>query len=159
MKQSRMFACASAILLFATAAAAGQANNAAPSAAPAAEAPRRLIAPIRGPAELGFTKPVTKRSGQEITTTIKVKNMSKTNTIVGLKVDEFWYDKAGNPVTGDQYRHKRPLMPEETLDVVLHTPVNPKMDRNQYKFEHANGTIKTEPMTDKGELVSAAKKK
>ncbi len=156
MKQHRMLACASAILLFATAAAAGQAT---PAAAPAAEAPRRLIAPIRGQAELGFTKPVTKRSGQEITTTIKVKNMSKTNTIVGLKVDEFWYDKAGNPVTGDQYRHKRPLMPEEVLDVVLHTPVNPKMDRNQYKFEHANGTIKTEPMTDKGELVSASKKK
>lgn len=155
MKQHRMLACASAILLFATAAAAGQANNAAPPAAPAAEAPRRLVPPIRGQAELGFTKPVTKRSGQEITTTIKVKNLSKTNTIVGLKVDEFWYDKAGNPVTGDQYRHKRPLMPEESIDVVLHTPVNPKMDRNQYKFEHANGTIKTELMNDKGEVGAA----
>jgi hypothetical protein len=138
MKQHRMLACASAILLLASFAAAGQAQT-----------PRkRMVAPVRGEAELGFTKPVTKRTKGEIVTTIRVKNLSEANTIVGLKVDEFWYDKAGNPVTGDQYRHRKPLMPQEVIEVILHTPVNPKMDRNQYKFDHANGTIKTVPVPE-----------
>ena len=33
-------------------------------------------------------------------------------------------------------------MPGEVIDVVLRVPTNPKMSSNQYKFEHANGTIK-----------------
>ncbi len=143
MKIYRMLACASAILLLAGAHSAAQA----PAAAPA-----KFVTPVRGLAELGFTAPSTKRTGGEVVTTIKVKNMSKTNTIVGLKVDEFWYDKGGNPVTGDTYRHRKPLQPEETIDVVLHTPVNPKMDRNQYKFAHANGDIKAVKMNAKGEV-------
>ncbi len=137
MKQHPMLACASAILLFATVVAVGQAELT------AQEPRKRMVAPIRGEAELGFTKPVTKRTKGEIVTTIRVQNLSQTNTIVGLKVDEYWYDKGGDPVTGDQYRLRRPLMPQEVIEVVLNTPVNPKMDRNQYKFEHANGAIKT----------------
>jgi len=108
-----------------------------------AAAPVRLAPPVRGEAELGYLKPVTKRSkdGKFVDTTIKVKNLS-TGSIAGLKVDEYWYDKGGDPVTGDSSRWRKPLQPGEVIDVTLHTPVNPKMDRNQYKFEHANGTIK-----------------
>lgn len=138
MLNFRWLACAGAILLVATTAGAGQA----PAAAPA-PARSKFTPPVRGEAELGFTRPVTKRAGGEVTTTIRVKNLSDRFAIVGLKVDEYWYDKGGNPVTGDTYRHKRPLQPLEVIEVTLHTPVNPKMDRNQYKFEHANGTIKT----------------
>jgi hypothetical protein len=29
------------------------------------------------------------------------------------------------------------------ITVELKVPTDPRMDRNQYKFEHANGTIKT----------------
>ena len=109
-----------------------------------AQAPAtKLISPIRGQAELGYLRPVSKREGNMIVTTIKVKNMA-TAPIAGLKVDEFWYDKAGEPVTGAQpFRYRKALMPGEVIDVVLRVPTNPKMDRNQYKFEHANGTIKT----------------
>ncbi len=128
-------------MLIATGVAAAQAQGAKP-AAPAAAAPVRLAPPIRGQAELGYTKPVTKRSGTNIVTTIKVKNLSK-GSIAGLKVDEFWYDKGGDPVTGDTFRYREPLQPQEVIEVTLTTPVNPKMDRNQYKFEHLNGTIKT----------------
>ena len=142
MKDSRVLACASALFLISAAVIAGQ------------EAPRKFLPPVRGEAVLGYTKPSTKRVAGEIVTTIKVKNMSTTNNIVGLKVEEFWYDKKDNPVTGGEYRHRKPLGPGETLDVVIHTPTNSNMDRNQYKFSHANGTIKTEPMNDKGELVS-----
>ena len=109
-----------------------------------AQAPAtKLISPVRGEAELGFMKPVTKREGNMIITTIKVKNLASA-PIAGLKVDEFWYDKAGEPVTGAQpFRYRKALMPGEVIDVVLKVPTNPKMDRNQYKFEHANGSIKT----------------
>jgi hypothetical protein len=99
--------------------------------------------PIRGVAEVQLTKPVTTRVGNAIVTTMTVKNSSPTGSIVGLRIDEFWYDKAGTPVTGDTFRHRSPLRPGEIVEVTLRTPVNPRMDRNQYQFAHANGEIKT----------------
>jgi len=114
-----------------------------PSDEGAQPAPRKLVAPIRGEAEIGFTQPVSKRVGNMIVTTIKIKNLSK-GAIAGLKVDEFWYDKKGEPVTGAQpFRYRKPLQPGEVITVELKVPTDPRMDRNQYKFEHANGTIKT----------------
>ena len=142
------------VVLLATAAFAQQAKpGATPAPKPAAAAaqppaaPQRLAPPVRGEAELGYTKPVSKRSpdGKFVVTTIKVKNLA-TGSIAGLKVDEFWYDKGGEPVTGDTFRYRKPLQPGEVIEVTLRTPVNPKMDRNQYKFEHANGTIKTKAL-------------
>ena len=146
-----MLAFVGAGLLVAAAATAGQAKPAAAQAkpeAPAAQpaAPAKFVPPVRGEAELGYLKPVTKRSGTEIVTTIKVKNLSK-GPIAGLKVDEYWYDKAGDPVTGDSFRYRKPLLPGEVIEVTLRTPVNPKMDRNSYQFAHANGEIKTKKMT------------
>jgi hypothetical protein len=108
---------------------------------PAASVP--LVRPIRGVAEVQLTKPVTKRVGNAIVTTMTVKNSSPTGSIVGLRIDEFWYDQAGTPVTGDTFRHRSPLQPGEIVEVTLRTPVNPRMDRNQYQFAHANGEIKT----------------
>jgi len=109
----------------------------------ATPAPNKLVAPVRGEAEIGYTKPVSKNDGKFITTTIKVKNLSS-GAIAGLKVDEFWYDKDGNPVTGAQpFRYRKPLLPGEVIEVVLKVPVNKAMNRNQYKFEHANGKNKT----------------
>jgi hypothetical protein len=102
----------------------------------------KLVAPVRGEAELGYTKPAVKNDGKFITTTMKVKNMSS-GAIAGLKIDEFWYDKDGNPVTGSQpFRYRKPLQPGEVIEVVLKVPINKAMNRNQYKFEHANGKIK-----------------
>ena len=102
----------------------------------------KLVAPVRGEAELGYTKPVTKNDGKFVTSTMKVKNLAK-GAIAGLKIDEFWYDKDGNPVTGSQpFRWKKPLQPGEVIEVVLKSPINKAMNRNQYKFEHANGKIK-----------------
>lgn len=111
-------------------------------AAPAVTGGTKLISPVRGQAEIGYLTPVSKREGSMVVTTIKVKNLAAA-PIAGLKVDEFWYDKAGEPVTGAQpFRYRKPLMPGEVIDVVLRVPTNPKMNTNQYKFEHANGTIK-----------------
>lgn len=147
MKKQWMLACASALILVAGAAAAEQAQPATPAQQPAPPASKaKFVPPIRGQAELGFTKPVTKRVKDEIVTTIKVKNLSNSGSIAGLKVEEYWYDKAGDPVTGDRFMYRKPLLPQEIIEVTLRTPVNPKMDRNQYNFSHANGTIKTVSM-------------
>jgi hypothetical protein len=108
-------------------------------------APAKLVPPVRGVARLGYLKPVTKRSGNTIVTTIRVKNLSE-GSIAGLRVDDNWYDKKGEPVAGDTFRHRRPLQPGEILEITLTTPINPAMDRNAYRFVHANGDIKAELM-------------
>ena len=119
-----------------------------PAAAPAqqpAAAPARLAPPVRGEAELGFTKPVTKNDGKMVTTTFKVKNLTQ-GSIAGLKVEVYYYDKKGDPVTGDSFRYRKPLQPGEVIDIELKVPVNKQMQTSNYKFEHANGTIKPKAM-------------
>lgn len=152
MRMHRMLPYMSAILFAtvvafaspATAAAVG-AQEQAGQAAPAAPAKPRLVAPVRGTAELNYTKPVikaTKIAGKDhVVTTFQVKNVA-TGAVAGLKIEEFWYNKKGDTVTGDTYRHMKPLQPGEVITVTLETPRAPEMDRNQYKFEHANGSIK-----------------
>jgi hypothetical protein len=103
---------------------------------------RRLIAPVRGEAQLDITKPNTRVVSGEVVTTITVRNASS-GAIAGLRVDENWYDKGGNPVGGDTYRHPRPLREGEVVTITLTTPRRPTMDTNRYEFTHANGTIKT----------------
>lgn len=117
---------------------------AAQGAQPPAARPR-LVAPVRGVAQIGYTKPVVKRGDKGgktfVITTMRVRNMA-TGPIAGLKVDDFWYDKQGNPLPSDSYRHPRPLQPGEVITVVLETPLDPRMNRNQWQFSHANGDIK-----------------
>jgi hypothetical protein len=103
---------------------------------------RKLIAPVRGEATLDITKPDTKLVGGEVITKMTVRNTSK-GAIAGLKIEENWYDKGGNPVGGDTYRHPRPLKEGEVISITLKTPRNPQMNSNQYQFTHANGAIKT----------------
>ena len=133
-------------LAVATGSAAAQAGT--PAAAPAQGAPAdrpRLVAPVRGVAQIGYTKPVVKRGkvgGKDfVITTMQIKNMAA-GPIAGLKVDDFWYDKGGNPLPSDSYRHPRPLQPNEVITVTLETPADPRMNRNQWQFSHANGEIK-----------------
>ena len=115
------------------------------AAAPAAAA--RLVAPIRGQANLGVTKPVTRAGKFEgrdfIITTMKVKNLSA-GAIAGLKADENWSDKSGNPVGGDTFRYRKPLQPNEVITIEFRVPRDPRLGSNQYLFSHANGTIKTQ---------------
>lgn len=128
------------------------ADQAAPAPA-AAPARPRLLAPVRGMAEILFVNPVSIRKGTNIVTTIRIQNNAG-GPIAGFKADEFWYAKNGDPVTGGTYRHPRPLMPGEVIDVVITTPSAKDMDRNNYKFTHANGDIKT---TKVGKIAPPAK--
>ena len=104
-------------------------------------AAQKLIAPIRGNAKVEMTKPTTKVSANEIVTTFLLKNIEAA-PIAGLKIEENWYDKAGNPVMGDTFRNLKPLQPGEVITVTFKTPRVPAMQRNQYLFSHANGIIK-----------------
>jgi hypothetical protein len=99
--------------------------------------------PLKGTAELGFIQSA-KLEGNDIVTIFQVKNMSATNSIIGLQISEFWYDKAGNPLqgTGDRQRLKTPLQPLEVATITLRSPKVPGMTSPQYKFEHNNGLVK-----------------
>jgi len=108
-------------------------------AAPAA--PRKLISPYRGDATVEFTKPVTKRVGANIVTTIIVKNTSP-GPLAGFRLEESWSDKSGNLAGGDTYRHPRPFLKDEVVTVTLTTPFNTRMSSNSYNFIHANGNVK-----------------
>ena len=122
----------------------------APAAAP------KLISPVRGQAEIGFTQPKARREGNMVITTFKVMNLAG-GPIAGLKVDEFWYDKNQQLVGGaPSFRYRKPLMQKEIIDVELKTPVNPQMAQPQWKFEHANGGIKTTRLTE-AEMKARAK--
>jgi hypothetical protein len=114
-----------------------------PAVAPATSVVPVNVKPVKGLAVINVLKPVVKVQGTEVVTTIKVKNLSY-GSIAGLKLDEFWYDKSGNVVTGDSKRVMKPIMPNEIVTVELRTPRNPKMDRNSYQFSHANGKVQVE---------------
>jgi hypothetical protein len=117
MKLHQRMAVAAIALLLAPAAFAGQTPAPAP-AAPAA--PRKLISPVRGEAQVEYTKPVTKidTKTNEVVTVIIVKNVSAA-PIAGFKLDESWIDKAGTLSGGDTYRHPKPFMPGEVITFSL----------------------------------------
>jgi hypothetical protein len=104
-------------------------------------AAQKLVAPMRGNARVEITKPNTKIVGKEIVTTFLMKNIEAA-PIAGVKVEENWFDKAGNPVQGDIFRHMKPLQPGEVITISFKVPRSPNMQRNQYLFSHANGNLK-----------------
>jgi hypothetical protein len=119
-----------------------------PAAKPATTppaAPAKLVPPIKGEAELGVLKPQTKRVNNDIVTVVKVKNLS-TGSLAGLKIQEYWYDKSNNVVTGNDERVKTPIPPGGVYTFTLKTPYVNGMNQNTYQFTHANGKIKTKQL-------------
>jgi hypothetical protein len=113
-----------------------------------AVAQSKFVPPVRGEVEIGVMPVVVKvdEKAKMVTTTIKVKNLSATGSIAGLKVEAYWYDKANNPVTGGKARLAKPLNPGEVATLTMEMPKDPKMYRDQYVFAHANGKIKAKQM-------------
>jgi hypothetical protein len=116
--------------------------------APDAARPK-LISPARGAAELGYTNAVRKREGGFVIATFKVKNLAA-SPIAGLRVEEYWYDNGGEIVGGSEpFRYRKPLMPNEVIEITMKVQPNPKMQRSQMKFSHGDGkndTIKPKLM-------------
>jgi hypothetical protein len=96
--------------------------------------------PLKGLAEIGITQPVTKVVDKVVVTTMKVKNLSK-GPIAGLKIEEYWYDKGGNPSPGGSRVLNQSLAPGAVVAIELKTPRTANMDRNSYQFSHANGKV------------------
>lgn len=106
---------------------------------------RKLIAPVRGEAAVEITSPDTRVVGNDVVTKIRVKNISN-GPIAGFKIDENWF-KGGDALSGDSYRHGRPLQINEVIEITLTVPRTRVVGaRNQYQFTHANGTIKPTPV-------------
>ena len=117
----------------------------------------KLVAPVRGEARIGTLKPNTKVVGEEVVTTIQVKNLMNA-PVAGFRVEEFWYDKSNNLVPGSREIVRMPIQPGEVITVTLHTPKDLRMSRNNYRFSHANGTVKAEVMKTFDEPKTEAKK-
>jgi hypothetical protein len=106
------------------------------------DAPRKLVAPVRGEAVVEVTPPDTKIGATEIVTKIRIKNVSK-GPIAGLRITETWY-KGQEALSGDVYRHPRPIQVDEVIEATLTVPRSRVVGaRNRYDFVHANGTIKS----------------
>jgi hypothetical protein len=129
---------------------------------------KKLTPPIRGQAEVDYTKPVTKRDKDMVVTKIQVKNTSNA-PIPRLTITETWYDAGGATVGGGKGAINGLLQPGEIQTITIETPFNAKMKANNYNFSHANGTIKPhavpklgdekEPATKPAAAKPAAKKK
>jgi hypothetical protein len=117
------------------------AQAAAPAQKDQATAPSKFISPLKGDATIQVLTPKTVVKGNQVTTTIEVKNVS-TGPIAGLKVTEFWRDKSGNPTAGgDQQRAKKPIMPGEVYIFTLQDEKDATMYTNQYQFAHTYGKV------------------
>ena len=114
---------------------------------------KKSAPPLRGTAEVAFIQSA-KLEGNNIVTIFQVKNMSATNSIVGLQISEFWYDKAGTPLqgTGDRQRLRAPLQPLDVATITLTSPKVPGMTTPQYKFEQNNGSVKPVSMKQAKQL-------
>ncbi len=118
------------------------------------EPERRFVPPIRGTADIEILAPKTKVVGSDVITTMKVRNAS-TGAIAMLRVDETWYDKAGDAIAGDTYRQRKLFLPGDVIDIELRCPKNSRYFQNQFQFTHANGkidvkTVKSFPKTEEG---------
>jgi len=117
------------------------ATNAASSSTPA-PAPSKWVTPIKGTAEVEFiVEGRPQKQGNEIVTTMKVKNVSD-GAIALLKIDEYWYNKKREQVGACTARVRQPINPKQIVDVEIRCPYSGDIDTNQYMFSHANGQIK-----------------
>ena len=101
---------------------------------------KEFTPPLRGQAEIEYTKPAAKREKTIVVSTFYVKNVSKA-PIARLTVNETWYDDKGNVVTGG--RGIVPLLqPGQVLEMRVESTVNLKMKVNAWSFSHTNGGVK-----------------
>lgn len=105
-------------------------------------APAKFIKPLKGTADIQFMEASAKKVGSDIVTVLKIKNMSNA-PISLLKVDEYWYNKAREVVTGDSQPYRKPFMPGEVIELTLKAPYKTGMDISvsQYMFSHAGGQV------------------
>jgi len=102
---------------------------------------RKIVAPMRGDADVDFMEKTPKRDKDLIVQQIDVKNTSSA-PIARLSIDETLYDKAGAVVSGGRGTIQGLLQPGEIQTVTIEIPYNKNVNSNKYNFTHANGNIK-----------------
>jgi hypothetical protein len=115
-----------------------------PPAAPPMQsilAGKKIVAPVKGQADVDYVKPKTERKGAVVTTKIQVKNTS-TAPIARLKIIETWFDKSGGTIPGGEGVINGLLQPGEVQTIEIQTPYSDKLSANSWNFLHANGTVK-----------------
>jgi hypothetical protein len=117
------------------------AMKAAPVTATAAPAtPAKFTTMVKGTAEIQVIQATPKKVGDDMVTVLKIKNMSPA-AISLLKVDEYWYDKKMQLVSGDSQPYRKPFLAGEVIEITMKSPVKPDLYKNQFKFSHANGEV------------------
>jgi hypothetical protein len=104
---------------------------------------KKFTPPIKGIADVEYTKPITKRDFKNnmVTTKITVKNISNA-PIPRLTIDETWFSKDNQLVTGGKGFINGLLQPGEIKTIEIQTPYDSKMNANSWNFSHANGAVK-----------------
>jgi hypothetical protein len=144
----KRFAFASSVTLLLLAAATvfaqGKAAQApATKTAPATAAPAlpaKFVKTLKGTADIQFIQMPSKKVGGDIVTVLKIKNLSPLAVSL-LKVDEYWYDKTRQVVTGDSQPWRKPFMPGEIIEITMKSPYKPDLTASQYQFSHAGGHV------------------
>ena len=102
---------------------------------------KKFTPPIKGTADVEYTKPITKRDKNMVVTKITVKNISNA-PIPRLTIDETWFSKDNQLVTGGKGFINGLLQPGEVRTIEIQTPYDAKMNANSWNFSHANGAVK-----------------
>ena len=100
----------------------------------------RMRPPVKGMAYIEIIKGASKKTGNEIITVTKVKNVSAA-PIVGLRIDEYWYVNRTEASTG-MGRLRQALAPGEIADITTNSLWRPGLTGSQLQFSHANGQVK-----------------
>lgn len=121
-----------------------QAQTAGPTT-PAPAAPAKFVPPIRGTATIEVINVGTKKVGNDLVTTLKIRNTSA-GSIHLLKAEEFFYNAQGAVVSTAVERWKNPLNPGEIIEMQLKAPALAGAGRSNLSFSHRNGEIKPKPV-------------
>jgi hypothetical protein len=109
-----------------------------------ATAPPKFAKIVKGDVTVDVLRGNPKKVGNDMVTSIKVKNTSN-GAIAGFKVEEYWYDKKPKPdvVTGDTQIYKKPINPGEIVEIIMKSPLKPGVElyQSKYQFTHANGKV------------------
>ena len=110
------------------------------TATPAPATPAKFTTMVKGKADIEVIQAMPKKVGDDMVTVLKIKNMSPA-AISLLKVDEYWYDKKMQLVSGDSQPYRKPFLAGEVIEITMKSPVKPDLYKNQFKFSHANGEV------------------
>jgi hypothetical protein len=116
---------------------------------------KKIEPPFKGQAEVEFLQPVTKKTGDNVVTTIRVKNMASA-PLARLKVAETWFDKGGQVVTAGEGTLDKPLAAGAVDTITITTPWKTGMNSNSWNFSHANGTVKPKRVAKLDDPAKAA---